>query len=112
MNPAAFIRRIGTTADLMRATVTRGAAGGRVAGTPQLVKSDLEVSAQPASAITIEQYQRRGIAVTHRIYVAGDVGAQEGDTLAIGARRLVVRGIRNVAGMGHMWELDCAEVLS
>lgn len=110
MNPVSMIRRIGTTIDLLRPVISRGDAGGRIITGTDTMKADIPASVQPASAATIEWYQRRDIVVTHRVYCAEQIDSQQGDTIAIGTRRLVVRGIRDVAGMGHLWEIDCEEL--
>ena len=102
MNPVSLIRRIGTTVDLLRPVVTRGETGGRVITGTDTIKANIPASVQPASAATMEWYQRRGLVVTHRVYCAEQIDAQQGDSITIGTRRLAVRGVRDVAGMGQI----------
>ena len=63
---------------------------------------------QAASEREILQYQKRGIAVTHKIYFATDPGLDERHFITIGSDIMEVRSYASPdasAGLGMLWRV-------
>jgi len=60
-----------------------------------------------------EQYQRRELTVTHKIFTASNPEIHEGDRIIdyTGAS-MMVRGVVDQAGLNRVMRLDCEEVLA
>lgn len=64
---------------------------------------------QPIDAFTFEQYGKRDLVVSHRIYFAADPLATEGDRMSRGGKSYVVMGLENQAGLDELWRLNVRE---
>ena len=64
---------------------------------------------QPIDAFTFEQYGKRDLIVSHRIYFGADPEAIEGDRMSRKGRFYVVMGLENQAGLDELWRLNVRE---
>ncbi len=108
MSIASMIASSGHTISVERPTSARDSLGGRNPSW-QAVASDVPAWVQDASATVRELYGRRGIEVTHRVYVDRDLGLQEGDRILFAGRNMLVIGATNAAGLGRLWHIDVQE---
>lgn len=108
MSIASMIASSGHTINVQRPTDARDGLGGR---SPTWANVAINVPAwvQDASATVQESYARRGIEVTHRIYVDRDLGLLEGDRIVFASRNLLVIGSTNAAGLERLWQIDVRE---
>lgn len=56
------------------------------------------------------QYEARDLVVTHKVFVAVDPEAVEGDRLVQAGVNFLIRGVVNQAGLSTLWRLDCEQV--
>ncbi|HPM84095.1 MAG TPA: head-tail adaptor protein [Candidatus Anammoximicrobium sp.] len=105
-----MIAGCGHKISVQRAVEARDALGGRTqswftvtVGVPAWV--------QDAAAALVESYARRGLQVTHRIYVAQDLELREGSRIVFGSRTFSVIGVTNAAGLDRLWQIDAKELL-
>lgn len=91
-----------------RPDLTKTATGG-ANPTFSTVTTDLQGWIQPIDAFTAEQYGKRDLIVSHRIYFASDPAAIEGDRFSRGGKFYVVMGLENQAGLDELWRLNVRE---
>lgn len=71
---------------------------------------NLPASVQPASANWKALYMARHIETTHTVYFDGTPTILNGDIILFGARKLMVVGVRDLAGRGQVLAVDAREV--
>ncbi len=89
------------------ASVTRDDIGGSAASWS--TRTTVAAFVQEASASIRRAYERRGLRVTHTVYVHEDPGCAEGDRLDRGGVKMIVRGVVDQAGLGRLWRIDADE---
>ena len=110
MSIASMIAKGGTTLTHERQdSEQRDAIGGRRMAWIELAAA-VACWAQDAGGGIVEEYGRLDLRVSHSIYVERDLAVRANDRLTIGATRYLVRGVRNMAGMGRLWRIDADEV--
>ena len=108
MSIASMIAKGATTLTHQRRGTTQDTIGGR-RNTWSTVASGVRCWMQPATARTLERYRQQQMIVTHSVYVQQDLACQANDRLVIGSRTLIVKGQRDSAGLGRLWEIDVEE---
>jgi hypothetical protein len=112
MSIATMIARSGQKLDLERATKTRTFTGGR-SNTWAIVAMQIPCWKQPVSSDILRRYERNTIDVDTTVYVGQFLGIKTGDRIRVysdsESSYLVVEGVRDQAGLGRLWALDCRE---
>lgn len=113
MSIATMITQSGQKLDLERATKTRTSTGGR-SNSWAIVAMQIPCWKQPVSSDILRRYDRNTIDVDTTVYVNQDLVIRTGDRIRIyggsaDGSYLVVEGVRDQAGLGRLWALDCRE---
>ena len=66
---------------------------------------------QPASTSLITEYAKRNISITNRGYSATNLNIKEGDRITINDIHYLVRGIKDNAGLGQLFDYRLEQVL-
>jgi len=98
----------GHTVDVERCTTVTDDLGD-VDRTYAVVSAGLGAWVQPLDSYTIQQYRRRDIQITHRVYFAADPGVQLRDRIVQTGRYLLVEAIEDTAELDKLWCVDCTE---
>ena len=68
-------------------------------------------SIQPASSDDRAPFERRGVFVSHKVFIAEDPGVTEGDRIGRGVTvKYMIHGVKNVMDRGELWVLYCEEM--
>lgn len=107
-----FLRDEGDQITIERKTVTVSDTGARA---PSWTTVDtVFASVQPASSDDRAPFERRGLFVTHKIYIAEDPGITEGDRIGRygTTKKYIVHGVKDVMDRSELWVLYCEEMKS
>lgn len=66
---------------------------------------------QPVSSSEKVEYEKRGLSITSKIFMAENPSCGEGDRIGIAGKKYVIRGVTDMSGEGTLWRVDCDEVL-
>lgn len=103
-----LVSRYGSTAQVKAMVLTAERSGSKTPSWPTVTKTLTGWRQNIGSDLRI-LYERRELNVTHKIFVAEDPGASEGDVIVIEGVTHLIRGIINQAGLSRLWRIDCEE---
>lgn len=96
------------TATAKRRTRTKGTLGGAKDSFPTTLFTDRACWQQPAGDSQIEEFQKQGVTVTHKVYFVTDPAVDERDILIIGGDTFEVRSYASPdasAGLGKLFRV-------
>lgn len=104
IRPGAFI-----TATLEENTETKGGTFGE-AQSAWTTRKTISVWFQDISSAEKEEYAKRSLRVTHKVFTCTDPESEEGDRLTVSGTSYIIRGVVDQAGLGKVYRLDVEEV--
>ena len=107
----ALLGKPGHTITVQRRVLQEDDLGGKVYTWIDKFK-DVTAWIQDADTRLIADYERRGLIITHKIYVDTELEINEQDRIKFDSQYFTIVGKRAGAGLGIIWRLDAKEVVN